>query len=179
MQLETWVLGVLVSSYCCFTYRVADPFSSLGTFSGSSNWGPCVPFNSWLWASTSVFPRPRHSLTRDSHIRVLLAKSCWCMQWCQHLEADYGMDPRVRQSLDGPLFHQHLTTNGSSTRGRVLWDLPSLMLEFLAVLILCRSCAGNYRFYEFIGVTARSQGHDLTTLFPIHWLLIKSDSLIV
>jgi hypothetical protein len=29
-------LGVLVSSYCCSTYRVADPFSSLGTFSSSS-----------------------------------------------------------------------------------------------------------------------------------------------
>jgi hypothetical protein len=37
MQLETQVLGggVLVSSYCCSFYRVADPFSSLGTFSSS------------------------------------------------------------------------------------------------------------------------------------------------
>jgi hypothetical protein len=26
------------------------------------------------------------------------------MQWCQHFEADYGMDPRVWQSLDGPSF---------------------------------------------------------------------------
>jgi hypothetical protein len=26
------------------------------------------------------------------------------MQWCQCLEADYGMDPRVWQSLDGPSF---------------------------------------------------------------------------
>ena len=24
------------------------------------------------------------------------------MQWCQRLEADYGMDPRIWQSLDGP-----------------------------------------------------------------------------
>jgi hypothetical protein len=32
--------GVLVSSYCCSTYRVADPFSSLGTFSSSSFRGP-------------------------------------------------------------------------------------------------------------------------------------------
>ena len=32
MQLETQALRVLVSSYCCSTYRVADPFSSLGTF---------------------------------------------------------------------------------------------------------------------------------------------------
>jgi hypothetical protein len=26
------------------------------------------------------------------------------MQWCQRLEADYGMDPQVWQSLDGPSF---------------------------------------------------------------------------
>jgi hypothetical protein len=31
---------VLVSSYCCSTYRVADPFSSLATFSSSSIGGP-------------------------------------------------------------------------------------------------------------------------------------------
>ena len=33
--------GVLISSYCCSTYRVADPsFSSLGNFSSSSIVGP-------------------------------------------------------------------------------------------------------------------------------------------
>jgi hypothetical protein len=26
------------------------------------------------------------------------------MQWCQCLEADYGMDPQIWQSLDGPSF---------------------------------------------------------------------------
>jgi hypothetical protein len=26
------------------------------------------------------------------------------MQWCLRLEADYGMDPQVQQSLDGPSF---------------------------------------------------------------------------
>jgi hypothetical protein len=40
MQLETRALGVLISSYCFSTYRVADPFSSLGTFSRSSIGGP-------------------------------------------------------------------------------------------------------------------------------------------
>jgi hypothetical protein len=34
MQLEARVLGVLVSLYCFSTYRVADPFSSLGAFIG-------------------------------------------------------------------------------------------------------------------------------------------------
>jgi hypothetical protein len=40
MQLETRALGVLVCSYCCSTCRVADPFSSLGTFSSSFIRGP-------------------------------------------------------------------------------------------------------------------------------------------
>jgi hypothetical protein len=40
MQLETRALRVLVSSYCCSTYRVVDSFSSLGTFSSSSIGGP-------------------------------------------------------------------------------------------------------------------------------------------
>jgi hypothetical protein len=34
-KLETKLWMVLVSSYCCSSYRVADPFSSLGTFSTS------------------------------------------------------------------------------------------------------------------------------------------------
>ena len=41
MQLETRALGVLVSLYCCSTYRVASyPFGSLGAFSSSSIGGP-------------------------------------------------------------------------------------------------------------------------------------------
>jgi hypothetical protein len=40
MQPETQLWGVLVSSYCCSSYRVADPFSSLGTFSSSFIRGP-------------------------------------------------------------------------------------------------------------------------------------------
>jgi hypothetical protein len=35
MQLETQLWGILVSSYCWSSYRVADPFSSLGTFFSS------------------------------------------------------------------------------------------------------------------------------------------------
>jgi hypothetical protein len=40
MQPETHLWGVLVSSYRCSSYRVADPFSSLGTFSSSFIRGP-------------------------------------------------------------------------------------------------------------------------------------------
>jgi hypothetical protein len=36
IQLETQLWGVLVSSYCCSSYTVADPFNSLGIFSSSS-----------------------------------------------------------------------------------------------------------------------------------------------
>jgi hypothetical protein len=35
LQLETQALRVLVSLYCCSSYRGADPFSSLGIFSSS------------------------------------------------------------------------------------------------------------------------------------------------
>ena len=40
MQLETQILGVLVSSYYCSSYRVAEHFSSLDTFSSSFIRGP-------------------------------------------------------------------------------------------------------------------------------------------
>jgi hypothetical protein len=40
MQLEAQLWEVRVSSYCCSTYRLADPFSSLGAFSSFSTGGP-------------------------------------------------------------------------------------------------------------------------------------------
>ena len=40
MQLETQALGVLVSSYCCSSYIVADSLSSLGAFSSFFIGGP-------------------------------------------------------------------------------------------------------------------------------------------
>ena len=39
IQLETRALGILVSSYCCSTYRVADPFIYLDAFSSFSTGG--------------------------------------------------------------------------------------------------------------------------------------------
>jgi hypothetical protein len=39
---DTSSRGVLVSSYCCSNYRIADPFSSLGTFSNSSIGGHVI-----------------------------------------------------------------------------------------------------------------------------------------
>ena len=83
-------------------------------------------------------------LTRDSYIRVLLAKSCWCMQWCQHLEADYGMDPQVWQSLDGPFFHlssKHCNSfHGcfvpNSKKGQSVHTLVFILLKFHVLCIL-------------------------------------------
>jgi hypothetical protein len=40
MQLEKQFWEILLSSYCCSTYRVAEPFSSLSTFPSSSIGGP-------------------------------------------------------------------------------------------------------------------------------------------
>jgi hypothetical protein len=42
MQLETGAQGVLVSSNCCSSYRVVDPFSSLCTFSSVFFGGPML-----------------------------------------------------------------------------------------------------------------------------------------
>jgi hypothetical protein len=43
MQLETRAPGVLVSSYCCSAYRVADPFSSLDTSESCFSVLLCLP----------------------------------------------------------------------------------------------------------------------------------------
>jgi hypothetical protein len=42
MQLKTQALWVLVSSYFCSSYRVADPFTSLVLFSSFSIRGPVL-----------------------------------------------------------------------------------------------------------------------------------------
>ena len=66
-----------------FLLWATNPFRSLNTFSSSFIGDPvCVPSNRWLWASTFVFARHWHSLTGDSYIRVLSAKSC-CI--CKYL----------------------------------------------------------------------------------------------
>ena len=77
MQLETWALGVLVSSYCCSTYRVADPLSSLGTFStsfiGDLVLYPMDDCEHPLLYLLDTDKRP----SGDSYIRLLSSGSCW------------------------------------------------------------------------------------------------------
>ena len=75
MQLEPRALGVLVSSYCCSSYRVADPFSPLDTFSSSFIVGPVIhPIVDC--EHPLVFARPWPSLTSDSYITFLATKAC-------------------------------------------------------------------------------------------------------
>jgi hypothetical protein len=75
MQLETQFWEVLDSLYCCSSYRVAGPFSSLGTFSSSFTGGPV--FHPIANCEHPCLYLPG---TRESSIRVLLAKSHWHMQ---------------------------------------------------------------------------------------------------
>jgi hypothetical protein len=68
------------------------------------------------------------------------------MQWCQRLEADYGMDPRVCQSLDGPSFglssklylcnsfHGCFVPN--SKKGQSVHTLVFVLLEFRVLQIV-------------------------------------------
>jgi hypothetical protein len=62
------------------------------------------------------------------------------MQWCQLLEADYGIDPGIWQSLDGPSFrlssklcifnsfHGYFVPN--SKKGQSVHTLVFVLLEF-------------------------------------------------
>jgi hypothetical protein len=82
MQLETqlWGRGVVVSLNCCSSYRVADPFSSMGTYSSSFIRGPVFHPTDDCEHPLLYLPRPWQSHIRESYIRVLSAKSCWHMQ---------------------------------------------------------------------------------------------------
>ena len=95
--------GVLVSSYCCSTYRVADPLSSLGTFSSYSIGGPVFhPIDDHehpllYLPGTGIASQ---ETTISGSFQQNLAGICNSV--C--LVADYGMDPWVGQFLDGNPF---------------------------------------------------------------------------
>jgi hypothetical protein len=68
------------------------------------------------------------------------------MEWCQRLEADYGMDPWVWQSLDGPFFHLssklylcnsfHGVLFPNLRRGKVSTLWSSFFLSFMCLQIV-------------------------------------------
>ena len=139
MQLETRALGVLVSSYCCSTYRVADPFSSLSTFSSSSIGGPV--FHPMADCEHPLLCLPGTSIASQTQLyQGPFSKILLVMQWCLCLEADYGMDSQVQQSLDGPSFHHssklclcssfHGCFVPSSKKGQSVHTLVFVLLEF-------------------------------------------------
>ena len=81
MQLETQLWEVLVSSYCSSSYRVADPFSSLGTFSSSFIRGSVFyPIDDYEHPLLYLPGTGIASPGRAIYIRVLSAKSFWHMQ---------------------------------------------------------------------------------------------------
>ena len=69
MQLKTQLWGLMVSSYCCASYMVAERFSSLGTFSSSFIRDPVLHPLLYL---------PETGIA--SQERVLSANSFWHMQ---------------------------------------------------------------------------------------------------
>jgi hypothetical protein len=136
MQLETLGLGVLVSFYWCSTYRVADPFSSLGTSSSSSIGGPvfhpiadcehpllCLLGPGIASQETAISGSNQHNLAS-----VCNGVSVW------------RMDSRIWQSVDGSSFHLSSklclcnTFHGcfvpNSKKGQSVHTLVFVLLEF-------------------------------------------------
>jgi hypothetical protein len=80
------------------------------------------------------------------------------MQWCQHLEADCGMDPRVWQSLDGPSFRLssklclcnsfHGCFVPNSKKGQSVHTLVFVHLAFLPFLYSFHSLVCIVLFFD-------------------------------
>jgi hypothetical protein len=106
MQLVTRALGILISLYCCSTYRVANPFRSLGTFSSSHIGGPvfhpiddCEHPLLYLPGTGNV----SQEIAISGSFQQNLAGICnsACVWWLIMMR----IDPLMGQSLDGPSFH--------------------------------------------------------------------------
>jgi hypothetical protein len=73
------------------------------------------------------------------------------MQWCLHLEADYGMDPWVRQFLDGlsfclcNSFNGYFVPNSKKRESERTFDFVLLEFQCFATCIL-----GIQRFWANI-----------------------------
>jgi hypothetical protein len=75
------------------------------------------------------------------------------MQWCLRLEADYGMDPRVQQSLDGTSFSLssklclcnsfHGCFVPNSNKGQSVHIFVFVLLEFY---VFCKLYLGYSKF---------------------------------
>ena len=104
------------------------------------------------------------------------------MQWCQRLEANYGMDPWIWQSLDGPSFRHssklclcnsfHGCFVPNSKKGQSVHILVFVLLEFHAFskLYLLRIEEGLMTAIE----TARVMGLPDQELSEIFYNLLET-----
>jgi hypothetical protein len=88
---------------CCSTYRIADPFSSLGAFSSFSIGGPVSHLiddceHPLLYLPGTGIPSYKTAITAS--LQQNLSAICNSVG----LVSDYGMDPWVGYSLDSPSF---------------------------------------------------------------------------
>ena len=79
------------------------------------------------------------------------------MQYCLHLVADYGMDPQVGQSLDGPSFclSSKLCLCNSFhgyfvPYSKELWSIHVLVFLLLDFLVFCKLYLGYLSFWANI-----------------------------
>jgi hypothetical protein len=139
MQLETGALRVLVSSYCS-TYRIADPFSSLGTFSSSSI--GCPVFHPIADCEHPLLCLPGTSIaSQETAISGSFQQnfSGICNGVCDW-RLIMGWIPRSGSSLDGPSFHLnsklclcnsfHGCFVPNSKNGQSVHTLVFILLEF-------------------------------------------------
>jgi hypothetical protein len=96
---------VLVSSCCCFTYRVSDPPSSLGTLSSSSIVDPVIHPIADCEHPLLYLLGPgivSQETAISGSFQQNLASICNGVSFWRLI---MGWIPRVWQSLDGPSFH--------------------------------------------------------------------------
>ena len=146
-------MGVLISSYCWSSYRAANPFSSLGTFSSSFIGDPVLhPMDDcehpllYLSGTGRALKETAISGSCQQALVLHLPKVwvCWLF-----------MDPQVGQSVDGCSFrlcsklclcngfHGYFVPHSKKEQG--IHTLVFLLLEFH---MFCKLYLG---YFEFLG----------------------------
>jgi hypothetical protein len=136
--MRSW--GVLVSSYCCSTYRIADSFSYLGTFSRSSIGGPVIhpiadckhPLLCLLGPCIASQETAISGSFQQNFASICNGVSVW--------RIIMGMDSQIWQSLDGSSFRLsfklcpcnsfHGCFVPISKKGQSVYSLVFVVLEF-------------------------------------------------
>ena len=92
-------LGVQVSAYCFYSYGIANPFSSLGTYPSSFTGDLVIP-------SMDSCEHPLLYLSGTGRVsqETAISESCWQPHSVWVWWFFYGIDPQVGHSLDGHIF---------------------------------------------------------------------------